>query len=957
MNLIIPKLKKGLASRLISLSIMVLVMMGIYPQRAMGQEAIPSQLEFFVYPPNWNYPYDDIVGKGWLLTIKDGQSNSLTGHLDVPYTYSGRDEHGDHASMLVKVIWNLSSNISSVNIPWSIEIIGDNSFLNCTKLKSVVIPNNVKWVGDNAFAGCGSLTSVVVSPENVCYTSFSGCDIKKGAYPVGKRAFVADIEVAYPNECIPDPNGLIYNPNHTSFYFAPWDIEELDLPASVTAIGPKALAGCSKLKTLRVDATTPPSVSADSFDGAIIRSLEVPKGCKDIYANDINWSKFASVIKEVNTGIVLNQTEINLKSTESYQLNAKIENPSVFESKIGWTSSDEAVATVDSDGMIKARSVGKAVIKATYEDLSAECVVNVGATAPASITLSSTKVQLKVSKTIDFILKATVYPESTTDQTIVWSSSNPDVADVVNYEGYVYVRAKSLGNAIITASCGDVKATCEVEVIETKPERVSIYWKCDNLEVGQSFQFRANVQPETTTDKTIIWSSSDVAVASVDETGLVVAHSVGSVTITATCGNVSGQRTINVIPVPASSITLNHSSVELKGIDSVQLTATILPIDASGLPVAWTSSNEEIVTVDETGLVTSIKSGNAVVTATCGSVKATCNVTVWDVSVLSITLNYTKVILKKGDSIQLIAEAYPENAIDKILWGSGDENIVTVDTNGVLTAVGTGETYIVVGVERGSVVKFCGVTVVDEEDIKIVLNKSAISLDKSQSFQLTATLMPAITIFDTVDWSSDNESVATVDESGLITAISPGETTITATCGEVSSTCKVTVNPIHASDIILNITNTYLLIGETANLTASIEPEDTTDPSIAWKSDNEAVATVSADGVITAISVGTATITATCGEVSATCQVTVNPVTASDITLNVSDLSLLVGATDKLTATVEPANTTDATITWKSDNEDVVTVSAEGVITAISVGTATITATCGEVSATCQVTV
>ncbi|MDE5595030.1 MAG: Ig-like domain-containing protein, partial [Muribaculaceae bacterium] len=92
-------------------------------------------------------------------------------------------------------------------------------------------------------------------------------------------------------------------------------------------------------------------------------------------------------------------------------------------------------------------------------------------------------------------------------------------------------------------------------------------------------------------------------------------------------------------------------------------------------------------------------------------------------------------------------------------------------------------------------------------------------------------------------------------------------------------------------------------------------------------------------------------------EFSASCQVTVKPVTASDITLNVSEMTLLVGDTDKLTATVEPANTTDATITWKSDNEAVATVSADGLVTAVSVGTAIIKVSCGEVFAECKVTV
>ena len=162
---------------------------------------------------------------------------------------------------------------------------------------------------------------------------------------------------------------------------------------------------------------------------------------------------------------------------------------------------------------------------------------------------------------------------------------------------------------------------------------------------------------------------------------------------------------------------------------------------------------------------------------------------------------------------------------------------------------------------------------------------------------------------------------------------------------------------IIATDIILSAQDMTLLVGQTDKLTATVEPENTTDPTITWKSDNEAVATVSADGAVTGISVGTANVTANCGSVTATCKVTVNPVAASNITLSVQDMTLLVGQTDKLTATVEPENTTDPTITWKSDNEAVATVSADGAVTGISVGTANVTANCGSVTATCKITV
>lgn len=251
----------------------------------------------------------------------------------------------------------------------------------------------------------------------------------------------------------------------------------------------------------------------------------------------------------------------------------------------------------------------------------------------------------------------------------------------------------------------------------------------------------------------------------------------------------------------------------------------------------------------------------------------------------------------------------------------------------------------------------CEITVNPILATSVTLNTTNLSLLIGQSKQITANVKPTNTTDATVTWKSSDEAIAKVSADGTVAAVSVGVATITATCGEVSATCKVTVNPVVASSVTLNVKDLTLLVGQSDKLTATVEPVNTTDATVSWKSSNESIAKVSSDGTVTAVSVGVATITATCGAVSASCKVTVNPVVASSVMLNVADMTLLVGQSDKLTPTVEPANTTDATITWKSSDESIATVSEDGTVTAISVGVATITATCGEVSATCKVTV
>ncbi len=166
---------------------------------------------------------------------------------------------------------------------------------------------------------------------------------------------------------------------------------------------------------------------------------------------------------------------------------------------------------------------------------------------------------------------------------------------------------------------------------------------------------------------------------------------------------------------------------------------------------------------------------------------------------------------------------------------------------------------------------------------------------------------------------------------------------------------------IPVSGISISSESETLEIGETVTLEATVAPENTTEPTaVTWTSSDEAVATVSAEGVVTAVAPGHAVITAACGGFSATCTITVNapaPIPAESIVISEPSLSLKEGETSTLTATVLPEDADDKTVTWTSSNELVATVSADGVVIAIAEGTAIITATCGDASADCTVTV
>ena len=240
----------------------------------------------------------------------------------------------------------------------------------------------------------------------------------------------------------------------------------------------------------------------------------------------------------------------------------------------------------------------------------------------------------------------------------------------------------------------------------------------------------------------------------------------------------------------------------------------------------------------------------------------------------------------------------------------------------------------------------------------VSLNKIALSLLIGETQTLTATIAPENASDKTLRWNSSAPWVASV-EGGVVTALSEGSTTITVFASRKMATCQVSVskNTIDVTSITLDKNEITLEVGKQESLVATVLPENATDKSVSWTSSDEGVATVD-EGVVTAIAEGSATITATAGGFSATCTVTVPHVyvPVESISLSKTELTLEVGGSATLTATVLPENADDAQVAWSTSNKGVVTVT-DGVVTGVAAGSATITAQAGTRTATCKVTV
>ncbi len=337
----------------------------------------------------------------------------------------------------------------------------------------------------------------------------------------------------------------------------------------------------------------------------------------------------------------------------------------------------------------------------------------------------------------------------------------------------------------------------------------------------------------------------------------------------------------SIDPNAVASISLNKSTLTMVTGNVETLTATVLPTTALDTRVEWSSTNTAAATVDQNGVVTAVGPGNATIIAKTvdGGLTATCKVSVVTLA-QEITFDCTELEIYNGESYTLQATVLPEDTSNKSLsWASSNTAVATVDENGTITPVKAGTTTITATSMDGTGIKCsCQVTVLQRSE-SITLDAESAFLYIGDKKQLTATILPADASNQKVVWSSSDDTIASVDQEGLVTALKVGKVQITATAeeGALKAVCEVEVAMLHVESVALDQTSVTLLAGETQQLTATISPTDATNKNIAWSSSDSAVASVDQTGLVTAHQTGTTQITVTTedGGYTATCEVTV----------------------------------------------------------------------------------
>ena len=606
------------------------------------------------------------------------------------------------------------------------------------------------------------------------------------------------------------------------------------------------------------------SIATVSSDGTI---TAVAKGNATITATTSN-GKTATC--SVTVGVPLKSIsfengvkEKTLNKGENFNLKV-IYNPEDTDASktITWSSTDTSVAKVE-NGKVTAVGIGETTITATASNgKKAECKVKVVNPLVSISIKDSTSIQYGQTEK----LVVTYNPEDTTDdKTINWESSDKNIAEI-SADGTI--TAKNVGTATITAKTTTGKtANCVVTVLPVELNSISIKEQNVVINKKENKNLTVTYNPENTTDdKTVTWKVADTNIVTIDETGKIIPVNAGTTTITAKVGEKTATTTVTVV-IPLESINLNETDKKLLKNETLDLSVIYNPEDTTDdKTVEWSSTDETVAKVED-GKVTTLASGTTYIKAKVGDKEASCKVSVI-VPLTGIKLNKESVTLLKGQTDTLITTFAPEDTtfVGKASYKSSDESIITVNEDGKLTAIKEGEATITATVKDGEneFNATCEITVNEIPLNTITIDKKDFELNVSDSEKLNVIFEPENTTDDkTIEWSSSDESIVSVDNEGVVTAKAEGTAFITAKVGEKETQVTITVKIIPVKAISLEGTATLANIGDIIDIKLTVNPTNATyADSIKYTSSNSDIIMVKEDGTIIAKGAGKAILTA-----------------------------------------------------------------------------------------------
>ena len=699
--------------------------------------------------------------------------------------------------------------------------------------------------------------------------------------------------------------------------------------------------------------------------------------------------------------VLLSKTSAELTEGEELELTVTVNPSDATNKNVTWSSSDETVAKV-MNGKVTALKPGSAKITVTTEDggKKAECAVTVVAkTYPVTgVTLDKTSVELTEGDELQLV--ATVTPSNATNKNVTWSSSDETVAKVVG--GKVTALKTGVAKITVTTSDGGKTAECTVVVIaKTYPVTgVALDKTSAELTEGDELVLTATITPSNATNKNVTWSSSDETVAKVVG-GKVTALKTGvaKITVTTSDGGKTAECDVTVKPrvVNVTSVEISSSPANLSMLvgDEFTFAAKVLPENATDKSVAWKSSATNVISIDGTGKAKALAPGQAVITVTSTDGGKSASVTVKvsspvvDVTSIEITSKPSSNKMTVGDSFTFTATVKPDNATDKtVKWSSSNTSVLSIDpSTGKATAKAAGNSTITVKSADEKVKAEVFVTVVSPEStgkvtgLTLSTENGVDFVRHGKTLQIIPSYSPAGAYPSSSKWYSSNPKLATIDENGLVKAISFDysqkhlyysqngfpEVTFTHVADNIQAIIKIKILPAVPEKILVsNPPPASMTIGQSWDFgQISILPQEA-------EQSVQIICTYDGDyggalgKTFQANKVGNMAILIQAnGEHAQTVHtgtdinynIRVEPKYETAVNLSRTSHTLQAGSLFSLTAEVTPSDATFSDLSWSSSNTSVATVS-DGVVRAVSPGTAEISArTHHGKTAKCSVTV
>lgn len=933
-----------------------------------------------------------------IALLKEGSGNDFVQGEKVVVLIDGLKYILDIKQKTAKVIANhqeysgyivIPSNVTYNNVIYKVNMLGTNCFFACHGLKSITLPSSITSLGDHCFALCSSLKSInlpsnIISLGDWCFkncNNLASISLPSGITKLGVSCFEGCSSLT----SIDLPSGI------TTLGFRCFDgcssLTNICLPSGITTLGSSCFAECSKLTSMLCLAVDPPRcVSNESLVGEAIR-LYVPKESIEKYKNSATWRYAHSINPLYPASSISLAKDITVLKTKTIKIEYSIlpENAGIKE--LEWSSSNTNIATVDANGLVTGKKTGTVTISAKTKDgtdIVASTIVKV---LPLPIeTMAFVETSVSVAKTQNKTISLTFDPhEDNYKYYMVWTSSDESVATVAQNPNSSYpleaiVTAHKIGKTTIKAEAQDgsgISATCEVEVTPLLVSDISL--QTTSVVRTIPIQLKADVTPAEADNKKLKWTSLTPDIATVTEDGMFTGLKMGTAKIKAEAtdgSNFSKIFNVEITGLPVSSISLPTTPISVVKTKTGKIKVVFEPLAADNQKLTWTSSRPDIATVDNEGIVTGKKVGTTSITASTTdgtNLKASVDVNIEPLKVETMAFAEPSVSIVKTEDKTITLTLNSEEVDNKsMVWTSSDESVATVVQNmnavypleAIVVAHKVGKTTIKAEAQDGS-----GMSATCEVEVTPLM-ASDISLQtasvvKTIPTQLEANVSPAEADNKKLKWTSLTPDIAIVTVDGTMTGLKMGTAKVKAETTDgsnLSCVFEVQVTGLPVSTISLPVESSIIKT-ESMKLECSILPLASDNQKLKWCSNATDIASVDeSTGVITAHKVGDAVITATTTDgsgISASTTIHVTPLKVSQIEMP-KDISLLYSLSKQIEVNIAPELADNKTLKWTSDNENIATVTQEGVVKGVNVGTTNITATAMDgsgVSATCKVTV